>query len=67
MKVEVYVNGTPLKCGKIACKTRKIAWRSALAARKRFENTARFCRQFSFEAICGMVSPLTHVAKEERG
>ena len=25
-----------------------------------------FCRKFSFEAICGMVSPLTHAAKEER-
>ena len=26
----------------------------------------RFCRKFSFEAICGMVSPPTHAAKEER-
>ena len=25
-----------------------------------------FCRKFSVEAICGMVSPPTHAAKEER-
>src|SRR5262245_27859218 len=25
-----------------------------------------FCRKFSFEAIGGMVSPLTHAAKDER-
>src|SRR5262249_34029263 len=25
-----------------------------------------FCRKFSFEAICGMVSPPTHAAKEAR-
>src|SRR5215467_7887062 len=30
------------------------------------QTSIRFCRKFSFEAICGMVSLPTHAAKEER-
>src|SRR5215475_11063801 len=33
---------------------------------RRVERVHGFCRKFSFEAICGMVSPPTHAVKEER-